>query len=161
MLVETVFDGLVAGKILKKGKFDCIILDINLPYKNGYELCKEFRKHDKSTPILMLTAFDELEDKVQGYDSGADDYLTKPFYMKELILRINSLIKRRNIQVNSEEASSMIVLGEIIIDTSLKKVTRLGLEITLTPREYQILLRLILSKGEIVPKKELIKEIWG
>lgn len=96
----------------------------------------------------MLTAFDELEDKVQGYDSGADDYLTKPFYMKELILRINSLIRRRNSILQSEDNSSTITFGDVIIQTTLKKVTHQGIEVTLTPREYQILLKLILSKGE-------------
>lgn len=161
MLVETVFDGLIAEKILKKETFDCVVLDINLPHKNGYDLCKEFRKYNTTTPVLMLTAFDELEDKVQGYDSGADDYLTKPFYMKELILRINSLIKRRPLHENLNETSSIIALGDVSIQTSLKKVLRQDQEITLTPREYQILVRLISSKGEIVPKKELIKEIWG
>lgn len=161
MQVATVFDGLIAEKMLKKEKFDCIILDINLPHINGYDLCKKFRKHDKLTPVLMLTAFDELEDKIQGYDSGADDYLTKPFYMKELILRINSLIKRRNSILQSEDNSSTVTFGDVTIHATLKKVTRQGTEITLTPREYQILLKLILAKGEVVQKKELIKEIWG
>jgi DNA-binding response OmpR family regulator len=81
-LVETVFDGLIAEKLLKKTNFDCIILDINLPGKNGYEVCSDYRKYDNVTPLLMLTAFDEIEDKVQGYECGADDYLTKPFYRK-------------------------------------------------------------------------------
>lgn len=161
MLIDTVFDGLIAEKILKKEKFDCIVLDINLPHVNGYDLCKRFREYNSATPVLMLTAFDELEDKVQGYDSGADDYLTKPFYMKELVLRINSLIKRRNNNTSLEDLSPVVVFGDISIDSSLRKVTRQGVEVALTPREYQILLRLILSKGEIVPKKELIKEIWG
>lgn len=161
MLIETVFDGLIAGKILRKEKFDCVVLDINLPHINGYDLCKRFREYDASTPILMLTAFDELEDKIQGYDSGADDYLTKPFYMRELILRINSLIKRRSHTINLKDVSPVVTLGDVSIDTSLKKVMRQGTEIALTPREYQILLRLVLSKGDVVPKKELIKEIWG
>jgi DNA-binding response OmpR family regulator len=162
MEVETVFDGLLAERVLKKNSFDCVILDINLPHKNGYELCKDFRKHNTITPILILTAFDELEDKVQGYDCGADDYLTKPFYMKELILRVTSLLKRSTSTVSSKDSNtSTIVVGDLVIHTANKKVTRQGKEITLTPREYQILLRLVLSKGELVPKKELIKEIWG
>lgn len=161
MQVETVFDGLLAAKFLKKSSYDCVILDINLPYKNGYELCMEFRKHNTHTPVLMLTAFDELEDKVQGYECGADDYMTKPFFMKELTLKINSLIKRRNTIVDEGQISKTIVTGDLIIQTALKKVTRQGTQISLTPREYQILLKLVLSKGEPVPKKTLIREIWG
>ncbi|MDX2248875.1 MAG: response regulator transcription factor [Bacteroidia bacterium] len=161
MSVQTVFDGLMGEKILKKERFDCIVLDINLPHKNGYDLCREFRLHNTETPVLMLTVFDELEDKILGYASGADDYLTKPFYMKELILRINSLIKRRNLNVMTDTSESAIVAGDLVIHPRTQKVTRQGLEISLTPREYQILLRLVGSKGEFVLKKDLIKEIWG
>lgn len=160
-MVETVFDGLLASKLLRKSNFDCVLLDINLPYKNGYDLCQEFRKYNKVTPVLMLTAFDEIEDKVQGYESGADDYLTKPFFMKELVLKINSLIKRRNTNMNATEVSQTIIMGDLMIQTEIKKVTRQGMEIQLTPREYQILLRLVLSRGELVAKKSLIAEIWG
>lgn len=160
MLVETVFDGLLAEKVLRKETFDCIILDINLPYKNGYDICRDLRKAQNYTPVLMLTAFDELEDKIQGYDSGADDYLTKPFYMKELVLRVNSLIKR-NQNSSGTADEDVLVAGDIIINTKTKKVTRQEQEISLTPREYQILVRLVAEKGELVPKKDLIKEIWG
>lgn len=158
--VESAFDGFLAERFLKKETFDCVVMDINLPKKNGYDLCKEFREYDTQTPILMLTAFDELEDKIKGYDSGADDYLTKPFFMKELIMRINALLKRS--QSNSENNSNNIVIAsDIRIDTAHKKVTRQNQEIQLTPREYQILLKLCANNGEIVSKNELIKDIWG
>ena len=91
-----VYDGTLAEKILRREAFDCIIMDINLPGITGYDLCRGFRIYNTDTPVLMLTAFNELDDKIKGYDSGADDYLTKPFFMRELILRINSLIKRRS-----------------------------------------------------------------
>ena len=89
--VVPVFDGLLAEKLLKKNDYNCIILDVNLPNKSGYDLCTDFRKYNTNTPVLFLTAFDELEDKVSGYNAGADDYLTKPFYLKELVMRIHSL----------------------------------------------------------------------
>ena len=158
--IEVVFDGQIAAKVMKKTTFDCIILDINLPFKNGYELCKEFRIYNKSTPVLMLTAFDELEDKVNGFDCGADDYLTKPFYMKELAMRIRSLIKRNN-NVAGLETSENITVEDIVINQKTKTVKRNDIEIILTPREYQILLKLALAKGELVDKQELVKEIWG
>jgi DNA-binding response OmpR family regulator len=160
--VEFVYDGTIAEKLLKKKKFDCIILDINLPGKNGYEICKSFRSYNTQTPVIMLTAFDELEDKVQGYDCGADDYLTKPFYMRELLLRIQSLLKRSETN-NTKDSFENVVLtaNDVVINQSTKKVTRKGQEISLTPREFQILLKLVSSKGELVSKQDLVKEIWG
>jgi DNA-binding response OmpR family regulator len=156
--VEAVFDGLMAVKLLKRRSFDCVIVDINLPGKNGYEVCREFRTFDKNTPVIMLTAFDELEDKVQGYDAGADDYLTKPFYMRELLLRIQSLLKRNNLSPGSK--NEVLLADDLVINTATKTVTRQGQPIDLTPREFQILLKLIAHKGELVSKKELIREIW-
>ena len=158
--VESVFDGFLAERFLKKESFDCVIMDINLPKKNGYDLCKEFRNYNTYTPVLMLTAFDELEDKIKGFDSGADDYLTKPFFMKELILRINSLIKRSQKKSENNFKETINVL-DISINTAQKKVTRQNQEIQLTPREYQILIKLCKNQGEIVSKNELITEIWG
>ncbi|MDO5614743.1 MAG: response regulator transcription factor [Cruoricaptor ignavus] len=159
-LVETAFDGFLAERFLKKESFDCVILDINLPKKNGYDLCKDFRKYNTQTPVLMLTAFDELEDKIKGFDSGADDYLTKPFFMKELILRVNSLIKRSTIQTDNN-AKEIIVYSDIQINTKQKTVKRQNQSVQLTPREYQILFRLCKNPGEIISKNDLIKEIWG
>ena len=157
--VETSFDGLMGEKMLKKKKYGCVIMDINVPHKNGYELCKEFRQYDNTTPVLLLTAFDELEDKVQGFEGGADDYLTKPFYMKELLLRIGSLIKRTH--GSDKPMNEPLVFGDIVINQKSKSVKRNNQEINLTPREYQILVKLVEAKGELIPKKELIKEIWG
>lgn len=160
--VEFVYDGNIAEKLLKKKKFDCVILDINLPGKNGYEICKSFRSHNTHTPVIMLTAFDELEDKVQGYDCGADDYLTKPFYMRELLLRIQSLLKRSETSNHRDSVeNAVLVADDVVIHQTTKKVTRKGQEISLTPREFQILLKLVSSKGELVSKQDLVKEIWG
>lgn len=158
--VEFAYDGHIAEKLLRKKNYDCVVLDINVPGKNGYELCKEFRSHNTRTPVIMLTAFDELEDKVQGYDSGADDYLTKPFYMRELSLRIHALLKRRE-QVPEEQEQAIIVADDLVLDSNRKKVTRAGVELVLTPREYQILLKLLECKGELVSKQDLVKAIWG
>lgn len=157
-IVTTVYDGEIAEKLLHRDNFDCIIMDINLPYKNGFELCKYFRLMNNSTPVIMLTAFSELDDKVQGYDSGADDYLTKPFYMRELILRVHSLIKRTR---SSTSTTETLTADDIVVELKTKTVSRQGQTINLTPREYQILIHFIQNKGELVSKKELIKLIWG
>jgi two-component system OmpR family response regulator len=158
-VVESVFDGLLAERLMKKEVFQCIIMDVNLPGKTGFDLCREFRLYNKETPVIMLTAFDELEDKVKGFDSGADDYLTKPFFMRELIIRINVLLKR--VKPVSPGGNDTIFAGDIIIRTQTRKVFRQGQEIALTPREYQILRRLCENKNEVVSKKDLISEIWG
>jgi DNA-binding response OmpR family regulator len=157
---ETAFDGVIAEKLLKKNNYDCVVLDINIPYKNGYEVCKSFRLYNATTPVILLTAFDELEDKVEGYQSGADDYLTKPFYMKELILRIHALIKRSKYPGQHQE-NPLIVFREITINSMSKTVSRCGVNINLTPREYEILLMLVKARGELVSKKDLIRQIWG
>ncbi|MEO8933148.1 MAG: response regulator transcription factor [Xanthomarina sp.] len=161
MEVEAVYDGLLAERILKKSQFDCILLDINLPGKTGFDLAKEFRAHNTSTPILMISAFSELEDKVHGYEMGADDYITKPFYMRELILKINSLINRSRNVVSKSQENEVLIAGDLQINTKFKKVSRQSTDITLTPREYQILVKLVELKGEIVSKQTLIQEIWG
>ncbi len=158
MNATSLYDGLLAERILKRDNFDCVIMDINLPGKNGFDLCKDFRQHNTNTPVIMLTAFSELDDKVQGYNCGADDYLTKPFFMRELLLRVNSLIKRSNTVSNT---NTTLTADDIVIDTKTKSVTRQGQAISLTPREYQILVKLTENKGEIISKNELIKEIWG
>lgn len=157
----SVFDGGLASRILKSQDFDCVIMDINLPGKTGFDLCREFRSYNRQTPVLMLTAFGELEDKVKGFDLGADDYLTKPFYIRELLLRVRSLINRTRNSTSSRETNDVIVAGDIRIHPAQKKVYKKDKEIALTPREYQILKKLCLQKGEVISKNELIEEIWG
>ena len=158
---ESVFDGLLAERILRKQAFDCVVMDINIPGKSGFDLCREFRTFNTDTPVLILTAFGDLEDKVKGFDCGADDYLTKPFYMRELILRINSLLRRSKTQKTNIADHEILIAGDISINHQQKKVSRQGKTISLTPREYQIIHRLCKKPGEIVSKQELIKEIWG
>lgn len=158
--VDTAYDGQLAARMLKKTKFDLVVMDINLPGINGYQLCKEFRTYNTETPVIMLTAFSELDDKVQGFEVGADDYLTKPFFMRELLVRIQVQLKRRK-QLRNEEYGDQLIVGDIRIHLPGKKVFRQSQEITLTPREYQILVLLAEKNGELVSKKDLLDEIWG
>lgn len=160
MLVDYVFDGALAERFFKN-QYDCIVMDINLPGKNGLELCRIFRAGNKHTPILLLTAFDELDDKVKGFEAGADDYLTKPFFMKELVLRLQSLNKRSQQAKITQPDQDMLSFDDIRIDLRQKKVFRQEQELQLTPREYQILYRLMEHPGELVSKATLMEEIWG
>lgn len=158
-VAENVYDGTLAQKLLAKENYDCVVMDVNLPGITGFDLCKNFRSHNTHTPVILLTAFGELDDKVKGFDNGADDYLTKPFYMRELIMRINSLIKRsENKSINGSES---LILNDITIHITQKRVERRGREINLTPREFQILVKLCKNRGDVVSKSDLIKEIWG
>lgn len=157
-IAEVVYDGLLAEKIFTRKKFDCLILDINIPGKNGLELCKALREQQISTPVLMLTAFGEVEDKVAGFESGADDYLTKPFFFKELLARIKALLKR-SAHLNHQE--QRLQIEDLIIDLADKRVTRNHQPIRLTPREFQILSVLAKAHGNSVSKKELIMRIWN
>jgi DNA-binding response OmpR family regulator len=160
MIVATAFDGLIAERMMRKDIFDCIVLDINLPGMSGFDLCKSFRLFNSSTPVLILSAFDELEDKVKGFGCGADDYLTKPFFMRELVIRINALVKRTN-QNHLKNQDEKLTAGDIVVMTAQKKVFRQGQEVPMTPREFMILKKLCEKKGDFVTKSELIAEIWG
>lgn len=155
---EVVYDGLLAEKILMRQSFDCIVLDINLPGKNGFNVCKALRAQKITTPVLMLTAFGEVEDKLIGFESGADDYLTKPFYFNELLARIKSLIKRGS---QYAETPQLATIEDLTIDLVAKRVTRSGNPIKLTVREFEILSILFNARGNTVSKKELIKKIWA
>ena len=156
--VEVSYDGLLAEKLIIKQPFDCIILDINLPGKNGLEVCKAIRSQNVTSPVLMLTAFGEVDDKLQGFESGADDYLTKPFYFKELLARVRALLKRG---MQSGAAHQQLVTEDLVVDLTAKKITRAGSTIKLTAREFEIIATLSAAKGNTVSKKELIQKIWG
>ncbi|MDN6280515.1 MAG: response regulator transcription factor [Psychroflexus sp.] len=159
--VERIYDGLLARKRLQQQDFDCIVLDVNLPGINGFKLAEFYRTFNKVTPIIMLTAFSELEDKIQGFDCGADDYLTKPFYMRELVLRITSLIKRAQNSSHPTDQNDVLIFNDITLNTNTKKVHRQQQLINLTPREFQILKKLMTQQGELVSKATLVDEIWG
>ncbi len=148
-------DGLAA---IESDLYDIIILDVMLPGMNGYEIAKEARRCGIRTPILMLTAKAELDDKVTGLDSGADDYLTKPFMTKELLARLRAL-GRRNINTPDGTLS----FGDISLDTStltLSCVTN-GQSVRLSEKEYHILEYLISNSGRILTREQLAVKIWG
>lgn len=153
-----VYDGFLAEKLLDRQTFDCIVMDINIPGKNGYELCKSIRSKGITTPVLMLTAFSDVDDKLEGFSAGADDYLTKPFYFQELLARVKVLLKRKP---NADLPVSMYTVDDLVIDETKREVRRNNIPVILTLREFSILLLLVKNIGRAVSKKELIEAIWN
>ena len=139
-----------------KNKYDIFILDVMLPLKDGFSIAKEIRENWIKTQIIFLTAKEDLESKERWFNVWWDDYLTKPFKLKELVLRIRSILKR----VNKSEILDKIVAWDIILDLGLKEVKRWNKIINLTPKEFMILEYLMKNKGKAVPKKEILEYIW-
>ena len=139
-----------------KNKYDIFILDVMLPLKDGFSIAKDIIENWIKTPIIFLTAKEDLESKERWFNVWWDDYLTKPFKLKELVLRIRSILKR----VNKSEILDKIVAWDIILDLGLKEVKRWNKIINLTPKEFMILEYLMKNKGKAVPKKEILEYIW-
>jgi len=135
--------------------YDVIIMDWKLPDGSGLELCKQLRKNDIRTPVLILTSNSQLEDKVEGLNSGADDYLTKPFEVKELLARVRALGRR-----NGSVVKPIISIKDMIIDTNLKQVKRTGKIIDLSPREYALLEYMALRPCQGISRIELLSHVW-
>src|SRR5574343_409533 len=148
---DVVYDGLVFLKQQKLKEYQLYILDINVPSLNGIEICKKIREENKTTPILMLTAYSAIEDKVEALNYGADDYLVKPFHFEELNARLKALFRRTD-GGNSTEAHSYKI-ADLELFPEEMKVTRAGNPINLTPKEYKLLELLIKSKGRTVSKQ--------
>jgi DNA-binding response OmpR family regulator len=127
-----------------------------LPTKNGLELCKELKKANEKYPIIMLTALGTTDDKIDGFDAGADDYMVKPFEMRELTARINALIKRSRLE-NTEE---IIRIADLELDQRTKTVKRGGKELNLTPKEFNLLAYMMTNKGRVLSKSEIAEKVW-
>jgi two-component system copper resistance phosphate regulon response regulator CusR len=155
--VDVAFDGNIAERFFNQNDYQLIILDINLPYINGFELCKKFRLRNKNVPIMVLTALGELDDKMSAFEAGADDYLVKPFHFKELVARIQVFLKR---STNPESITEVIELSDLTIDTSTKTVVRAEKTIELTAREYALLELLMRSNGRVISKMEIMEKVW-
>ena len=157
--IEIAYDGLIGTKLFNNNGFDLVILDINLPSMNGYEVCKIIRQKDPNIPILMLTALGETEDKIQGFSVGADDYIVKPFDFRELLARINVFLKRS--QPESEDRTiTTLRIADLELNTEAKSVLRSGHSIDLTPKELALLEYLIRNQGRIISKSEISEKVW-
>lgn len=154
--VDSCFDGEEAVRYVEGTEYDAIILDIMLPKLDGFEVIKRIRAKKNKVPILLLTARDNIDDKVKGLDHGADDYLVKPFIFEELMARIRVLLRR-----NSGNADNIITIANLKVDLDAKTVFRDDVLIKLSGREYSILEYLIRNKGKILPRERIEDHIWN
>jgi DNA-binding response OmpR family regulator len=136
-------------------QYDAIILDIMIPGQDGLEVCRELRRLGSRVPVIMLTARDEVHDRVRGLDAGADDYLTKPFQVSELLARLRALMRR-----GPALKSTVIEVGDLRVDTSAQTVNRAGRQLTLTAREYALIEYLSRNAGRVVSRSELTEHVW-
>lgn len=154
-------DGLVGLKLAKEGTFDLIILDIMLPELDGIEVCKELRKHNVNTPIMMLTAKAEEFDKVLGLEIGADDYMTKPFSVREFKARSKALLRRSASYAVEKTESAVFRVGELSIDKEKRRVTKGDEKLDLTAKEFDLLFLLASSPGKSYTRGKLLELVWG
>jgi two-component system, OmpR family, copper resistance phosphate regulon response regulator CusR len=154
---DIAYDGLSALDKLKGDMFDFVLLDVNLPLMGGFQVCHEIRKFNTSIPILMLTALGSTDDKVSGFDAGADDYLVKPFEFVELIARIKALLKRSQTPSKTE---TILQVGDLELDISRKSVRRAGGNIELTAKEFMLLEFMMRNQGRVLSKAEIASKVW-
>jgi two-component system, OmpR family, copper resistance phosphate regulon response regulator CusR len=150
-------DGLIAEQLFNEYKYALVLLDINIPHKNGLELCKEFRRINKKIPIIVLSALGEITDKVDAFSLGADDYIVKPFHFDELFARIKVFLKRSEGSVGEPEK---IIIDDLVIDLTVKTVTRGTLLIALTAKEFALLHLLAKNRGKVISKQEIMAKVW-
>lgn len=154
--VDTAFDGVEGQALAESTSYDALILDILLPEKDGLEVCRDLRRQRLNTPILLLTARDTVADRVRGLDSGADDYLVKPFALSELLARLRALFRR-----SGEEKSAVLHVGDLSVDPAMHLVERAGQRIELTPRLFTLLEYLMHHPNQILTREMIANHIWN
>lgn len=155
-LVDTANDGKEALSCIKMNDYDCVLLDLNLPALDGIKVAQKVRDARMDVPIIMVTARSEIYNKLEGFETGADDYLTKPFHMKELLARVNALIKR-----SSENKENILMFNDFVVYNQNNKLLKEdGTEIFLSNKEMGILEYLLRNKGRVVSSEELLEHVW-
>lgn len=155
--IDVAYDGFIGEKLGLKEGYDLIIMDVIIPHTNGIELCENLRNKNVQTPILMLTALSTTNDKVEGFDAGADDYLVKPFEFKELIARIKALTKRNR---GIFQTSNTLKIGDLELDLNKKMAKREGKTIELTAKEFSLLEFFMRNKGKVVTRGDISEKVW-
>ncbi|WP_088843687.1 response regulator [Hymenobacter gelipurpurascens] len=154
--IEVAYDGRMGHSLAQQQRYELIILDVNLPYINGFELCRQIRLQDPHVPILLLTALDSLDDKVTGFEAGTDDYLVKPFEFKELLLRARVLTRRHTEAARKHP----LRIADLELNLDSKTVTRAGQRIDLTTKEYSLLEYLLLNRGKVISRVDIAEKVW-
>lgn len=154
--VDNCFDGEEALTYIDGASYDVIIMDIMIPKKNGYEVLKQMRKENNTTPVLFLTAKDTIEDRVKGLDLGADDYIVKPFHFEELMARIRAIIRRNHGSVSNE-----LKIANLVVDCGTRVVKRGGVEIELSAKEFAILEYMLQNQGIVLSREKIEEHIWN
>jgi two-component system, OmpR family, copper resistance phosphate regulon response regulator CusR len=155
--VDVAFDGYIGKHLVEKNNYDLIIIDINLPLINGYDLCIEIRKTNYTIPIIMLTALGTPDHKLAGFDAGADDYVIKPFDFRELLARINVFLRRSD----SKNVPEKLRIADLEMDLSTKTVTRANKKIDLTAKESSLLEFFLKNKEKLLTRELIIEYVWG
>ncbi|MBB6002129.1 response regulator transcription factor [Arcicella rosea] len=156
--VTLAYDGMMGRKLALQNDYDLIITDIILPKLNGLELCKDIRSAKPETLIIMLTALGTTDDKVEGFDAGADDYLVKPFDFRELHVRIRALMKRQNGKTNHQ--GFILKYDNLELNNQTKTVSRSGIDINLTPKEFKLLEYMMQNAERILSRTEIADKVW-
>ena len=154
--VDVAYDGEAALECSEISKYDLIVLDLNLPKVDGIEVCRKVRASGSTTGILMLTARSGLDERVSGLDTGADDYLIKPFHFPELLARVRAVLRR-----DGEQRSVILRSGNLVLDPNSMKVLLSGNEVSLTSKEFGILEYLMRNSGRVVSQEELLEHVWN
>jgi len=155
--VDSASDGLSGLQLARQHEYDVIVSDITMPGLTGLQLCRQLRDEGLATPILLLTALSQTEDKITGFDAGADDYLAKPFEFRELLARIKALARRPTATFKTE---NILRFKDLELDLDAKTVQRSGKEILLTPREFALLEYFLRNPGKVLSKTEIAEKVW-
>ena len=156
--VDLAFDGEIGKRLFLNYPYDLVILDINLPIINGYDLCRIIRNHNQQVPVIMLTAMSATDDKIEGFDAGTDDYISKPFEFKELLVRIRALLKRTlNQQLPS---GNLLKVGDLEMNLDTKEVKRGNHPIILTAKEFQLLEYFMRNRNRVVSRADIAVNVW-
>lgn len=154
--VDVAYDGQTGLSLFRRDIYDIIVLDVNLPHINGFDLCRLIRSENEAVPVLILTALDSLADKSDGFNAGADDYLAKPFEFQELLLRLRALTRR-----SGSKPKQVLQLADLALNLDSKTVTRAGKRIDLTTREYALIEYMMLNKGKIISRVDISERVWS
>jgi two-component system, OmpR family, copper resistance phosphate regulon response regulator CusR len=158
--VDLAYDGYTGEKLAFNKDYDLILLDVIIPVTNGIDLCKKIKSSKPETPVLMLTALGTTDDKVAGFDSGADDYLVKPFEFKELVARVKALTKRSSLKKQPDYVPNILKVGDLQLDVDKKVALREGKSIPLTAKEFSLLEYLMRNKGRVMSRVDIAEHVW-